>query len=63
MKWYNADKDRLPQNGEEVLTSVEGIYYISIYDETVKGFRLKDEPSQLFVIGEQHIYWAGISNP
>jgi hypothetical protein len=62
MRWYNADMDSLPLNGSEVLASVNGVYYLAIYDENIRAFRLKDQPEEYFAIGEQLIYWSGLLN-
>jgi hypothetical protein len=63
MKWFNADRDHLPSHEQEVLISVNGIYYMAYYDSTIKAFRLKEEPSDYFQVGGHYIYWTSLSDP
>jgi hypothetical protein len=63
MKWFNASKDSLPRHEQEVLISVNGIYYVAHYDSTANAFRLKDQPSDYFQIGEYVIYWTALGDP
>jgi hypothetical protein len=61
MNWNNAQKDKLPLHEQEVLVSVDGIYYITTYDSSQKIFRLKESPETFFTPEEKVIYWTDIS--
>ena len=57
MKWNNATFDTLPDHGQEVLICVQGVYYIAIYDTSRNGFKLRNEPTQVYNPKEVLIYW------
>jgi hypothetical protein len=61
MHWYNASKDTLPPDMEEVLISHKGIYYIAFFKDCSKSFYLKDDADIFFAIGQQTIYWTKIA--
>ena len=61
MNWKNASNDGLPDNGAEVLISVNGCYHLAIYSEIMKGFRLKD--GSYFLISHETVYWASLDTP
>ena len=63
MKWYNAEKDELPSHNEEVLISVNGVYYITVYNRTEDHFYLKEQPDTFFSVGHVPIYWTQFENP
>jgi hypothetical protein len=58
MKWYNAQRDELPSDGQQVLVSVNGVYYITVFDEKEKKFRLRDQQQTFFHADEYLIYWT-----
>jgi hypothetical protein len=63
MNWNNASVDALPADGQEVLMSVDGVYYIGIYKSHEQIFKLKDQPDQHFKLTEYRIYWTEFTNP
>jgi hypothetical protein len=58
MKWNNAQRDELPGDQEQVLISVNGVYYIAVYDATERKFRLRDEWESSFAADDYLIYWT-----
>jgi hypothetical protein len=64
MKWNNALKDNLPPHQEEVLISVNGIYYYGIFHADKKAFEAELElEKQQFKVGEHVIYWTSVQKP
>jgi hypothetical protein len=63
MRWYNAQRDELPVDSETVLLSVNGIYYITVYDAGERIFRLRDQIGTYFKPGEDLIYWTHFESP
>ncbi len=63
MKWYNAHKDLLPAHEQQVLISVNGVYYITTYDCKNQAFRLLMQPENYFgLTDEATLYWAEFRN-
>jgi hypothetical protein len=62
MKWKNAQKDTLPKAGDEVLISVNGIYYISVYNASGNLFIVNDTTATEFSADEHLIYWTEFHN-
>lgn len=62
MKWNNSRRDPLPSDQQEVLISVNGIYYIAHYDHADGHFRVKLGPTKgeeiIFQKTEHQIYWT-----
>jgi hypothetical protein len=59
MHWNNSQVDGLPKDREEILISVDGVYYIAMYDEEKKLFRVENEQKETFFrVNEQVIYWT-----
>jgi hypothetical protein len=58
MKWKNAKKDDLPPVGKEVLISVDGVYYIAVYQDTDEAFRVRNREWLKFLLADHLIYWA-----
>jgi hypothetical protein len=59
MYWKNALKDRLPKHKEEVIISVKGVNYISIFCADKKLFKVEKEMTEtLFKVEEHLIYWT-----
>ena len=59
MNWKNTEKDELPEDMEEVLISVDGVYYISTYHAQKKTFTVENELQETFFkVGERQIYWV-----
>jgi hypothetical protein len=63
MKWKNAVTDGPPQDKEQVLISVEGVYYIATYHAPDRLFRVYDQIAGYFFIDKQLIYWTEFHNP
>jgi hypothetical protein len=63
MKWKNASLDEHPEHLKVVLVSVEGVYYITIYDSHTNIYRFKDEPESFFSPEEHLIYWTEFVSP
>jgi hypothetical protein len=62
MKWYNSLVDEPPLHMQEVVISVDGIYYLAIYNAQSKRFDLRDEARGLE--GSSNlIYWTHASVP
>jgi hypothetical protein len=63
MQWYNAQRDTLPEDGQTVLISVNGVYYIALFDKVGNSFALKDRPELRFNADEYLIYWTDFVDP
>lgn len=63
MRWYNAQRDELPKDEQILLVSVNGIYYITVYDAKEKLFRLKDQIGIYFRPEDDLIYWTEFIDP
>ena len=64
MEWYNAQKDQLPENGQQVLISVKGVYYICRFDEKERSFIINEETKKtIYKIDEYLIYWTHFEDP
>jgi hypothetical protein len=64
MKWKNARNDGPPRDKEQVLISVEGVYYIAVYDAQDRSFKVYDHlESFRFHIDKQAIYWTVFTDP
>jgi hypothetical protein len=64
MKWKNANRDELPKHDQDVLISVDGVYYIAFFDEGVKAFRIRNQMGLIFEIGgTDAIYWMNFESP
>jgi hypothetical protein len=59
MNWKSADKD-LPKHKQEVLTSIEGIYAVAIFDYYEKGFKIKESGKFYWTKDGDIIYWCEI---
>ncbi|MCE3227136.1 MAG: hypothetical protein K0S32_1687 [Bacteroidetes bacterium] len=63
MKWYNVSIDSLPGEGQEVLISFEGIYYVATYDRE-NGIFYPRNSSRVSIDAKNNlIYWAEIKSP
>ena len=62
MNWKNALKDELPNNEQEVLISVRGIYYVAIYKAPLKGFEISEHDG-FIPLNNAQIYWTEIKVP
>jgi|GEM_PF-3048367 len=64
MGWKNSTIDELPQHGEEVLISVNGVNYIAVYNAAKMGFEVR-QTKNLFSIENKDpiIYWKKITTP
>jgi hypothetical protein len=59
MKWYNAKKDRLPENKQRVLVSVKGVYFLCTYNVRKKLFCVEDPGRSVqFSPDEPELYWS-----
>ena len=64
MRWNNAQKDKLPEEGQQVLISVNGIYYICAYDAGERAFKIRDESREtVFTVDDYLIYWTEFVDP
>jgi hypothetical protein len=63
MKWSNAQKDEMPHDGQVVLASVNGVYYIARYDSAGNLFRAREDPTAVFNADEYLIYWTPFADP
>jgi hypothetical protein len=62
MNWKSTNRDALPGHNEEVLLSVEGVNYLTIYDANAGVFRLKEDRNTHFLPCEG-TYWLEIDGP
>ena len=46
MEWKNAVSDRPPADGDEVLISVEGVYYFATFDKAMRTFAEANEKAK-----------------
>jgi hypothetical protein len=63
VKWYNANIDLVPADGQEVFVFNSDIYYVSIYDAKENLFRLRDDKKSFFDPRKNLIYWTEFTNP
>jgi hypothetical protein len=64
MEWKNVHRDSPPGHGQEILLSVDGIYYITQYDSEKNVYRLRDEPLSYFSPADRSsMYWLMIDEP
>jgi hypothetical protein len=63
MKWKNALIEKPPQNDQEVLISVDGVYYIARYDAFQNVFKLRDSPEVHFSSDNNLVYWTEYTDP
>lgn len=64
MKWLNARTDKLPEHNQQVLVSVDGVYYMATFDAGNKCFILITEPPRTLVYSDKHsIYWTAVTDP
>jgi hypothetical protein len=62
MNWKNAAKDELPQNEQEVLICVSGIYYVAIFKTEPEGFEISEHDGFIH-LKHAPIYWTEIPVP
>ena len=64
MKWYNAQRDLLPDDGQQVLISLNGVYFICRFDARNRLFKISEEESESFYkVDEYLIYWTHFEDP
>ncbi len=63
IEWKNTLNDQLPIDKQDVLISVNGIYYTAVYDRLNRKFVLKYEVGVFFPVENKSIYWKEISPP
>jgi hypothetical protein len=64
MRWFNAQKDKLPDDGQQVLISVNGVYYICIFNAGERFFAIEDQARETtFNIDDYLIYWTEFVDP
>ena len=63
MKWCNAQLDELPDDGDTVLASVNGIYYLAIFNEASRKFLSREDPDKGFSAEDYLIYWTPFTDP
>ncbi len=64
MKWFNAQRDELPHPDQQVLISVNGVYYICRFDASNRRFIIKEEDkNSVFAIDDYLIYWTHFEDP
>lgn len=63
MNWKNTKRDLLPEDMQEVLISVDGIYYIACFDQSAGLFRVigPETSSVTFDLRKQVMYWAELT--
>lgn len=62
-EWKNTCKGELPKNNQDVIISVDGIYFTAIYSAVEKGFKLKYELGKFFLVENAVIYWKALTPP
>src|SRR5688572_19802486 len=62
-KWNSVMRDPLPNNGQQVLLHVEGVYYIAAFDAVKALFRIEDELLQtVFRLNGRHFCWRELAD-
>lgn len=61
MNWKNAHNDESPQDNQDVLICVSGIYHLAIYRAKQKGFEIYEYEE--FIPVKNSVYWTEISVP
>ena len=61
--WKNTLNDELPSDKQDVIISVNGIYYTAVYDAAGKRFTLKYEVGVFFAVKNASIYWKMLTPP
>lgn len=56
MNWKNAATDGFPHTNDMLLLCVDGKYQLGTYDQTRRGFRLK-EGQYFFPVDYRSVYW------
>jgi hypothetical protein len=56
-EWHNAKLDGLPCNNQQVLISVDGIYYDAIFYGDKNKFITSSNPKRAFQAEEKLLYW------
>ena len=62
-KWKSSTNDELPSDRQDVLISINGIYYAAVYDAPGKRFVLKYEIGVSFPVNSSVIYWKELTPP
>jgi hypothetical protein len=64
MNWKNALTDGGPHDKDQVLISVDGVYYIAIYYDSDKSFKVYENLKTIRFEVEKHtIYWTDFNDP
>ena len=59
MKWKSPGRESLPEDKQEVLISVEGVYYVAVFDAVKTLFRVEEELKEtVFRPEDQRIFWS-----
>ncbi len=63
MDWKNAQIDALPNDGDQVLIAVNGIYYFAKYNKKANSFSVKkDNDIRYFAATSAAVYWTQMNS-
>jgi hypothetical protein len=62
MEWFNVTS-YLPQDGQKVLISVKGVYYVVNFDKDRLQFKIEDELRETTFGVNEDIYWTEFVEP
>ena len=58
INWNSTSKNELPPDRQEVLISVNGVNYISVYDAAKRIFRTNELLETFFRVSDTEILWT-----
>lgn len=61
--WKNTLNDELPSDKQDLIVSVDGVYYMAVYDAAGQRFTLKYEIGAFFSVENTSIYWKELTPP
>jgi hypothetical protein len=57
MNWNNASLDEPPQDGQDVIICVDGIYHLAVYQAESGTYKLSADQGTVVDPRESLIYW------
>ena len=57
MNWNNASIDPPPQNRQDIIICVNGVYHLAVYEAEKDLYRLSSDGETAFDPKESLIYW------
>lgn len=59
--WRNAELNSLPNHGQKVLLSIDGINYFAVYNTDEMGFELKVDPKRIVSVTDRTVHWMELN--